>query len=216
LPRSQGEPPEDAGRRAVASGAAAPVPQGIGYRSPELGFSTMTSCICVRNAPDRGYFLVVEGLHGGHHLGDSLAEERPARREQRTPVRPGQVVLVDGDPSGDVLAVAAGRLKILVRLLGADMVLGIALPGDTIGDVSLFDHAPRAATVDSTISFGGDLDQRPAGAQRLTKDHASIPEHHAPGLDPGCCSAPFPQSRARRLLGVVSYGVHGSGGGVAG
>lgn len=74
-----------------------------------------------------------------------LADASTVRRYAR-----GQVVIEEGDPGGDVLVVAEGRLRILIRSPeGLDVVLGFAVVGDTIGEVSLFDGAPRAASVEA-------------------------------------------------------------------
>lgn len=62
----------------------------------------------------------------------------------------GQVVLFAGDRGGDVLVVASGRLKVVARSPeGTDMVLTIALPGDSLGELSLFDLEPRSATIEA-------------------------------------------------------------------
>jgi CRP-like cAMP-binding protein len=62
----------------------------------------------------------------------------------------GEPVLLAGDPGGDLLVVASGRLKVLVRSLdGANMVLANVGPGDTLGELTLLDRAPRSATVEA-------------------------------------------------------------------
>lgn len=64
----------------------------------------------------------------------------------------GSLVLVEGDPGGDILVLASGRLKVLTRSPeGTDMVLTTVVPGDTLGELSLFDREPRSATVEAQI-----------------------------------------------------------------
>jgi CRP-like cAMP-binding protein len=63
---------------------------------------------------------------------------------------PGQMVVVAGDAGGDVLVVAEGKVKVLARSPeGNDVVLNIAVAGDTLGEVSLFDREPRSATIEA-------------------------------------------------------------------
>jgi CRP-like cAMP-binding protein len=64
--------------------------------------------------------------------------------------RKGDPVFVQGDPGGDLLVVASGRLKIVSRSSeGVDVVLGLAGAGDTLGELSLMDRGPRSATVEA-------------------------------------------------------------------
>ena len=86
-------------------------------------------------------------LFGGlpDDLLDELAERSYSRRFAK-----GQVVLDEGEPGGDVLVVAEGRLKVLVRSReGVEVVLTAATRGDTLGEVSVFDEAPRSAAVEA-------------------------------------------------------------------
>lgn len=76
---------------------------------------------------------------------DRLALASRSRRYER-----GQTVFHTGDPGGDLLVVAAGRLKVVARSAeGADVVLAVATEGDTLGELSLLDEAPRSATVEA-------------------------------------------------------------------
>jgi CRP/FNR family cyclic AMP-dependent transcriptional regulator len=64
----------------------------------------------------------------------------------------GQVVVSAGDAGGDLLIVVAGRLKVVARSPeGADVVLATAVVGDTIGELSVVDEAPRSATVEAAV-----------------------------------------------------------------
>jgi CRP-like cAMP-binding protein len=77
---------------------------------------------------------------------DVLGERSVVRRYDK-----GDPVLLAGDPGGDLLVVASGRVKVLVRSPdGANMVLAYAGPGDTLGELTLLDRAPRSATVEAT------------------------------------------------------------------
>ena len=76
---------------------------------------------------------------------DSLAVRATVNRYGR-----GEAVVVTGEPGGDLLIVASGRLKILSRSPeGVDVVLAVAGTGDTLGELSLLDRAPRSATVEA-------------------------------------------------------------------
>lgn len=82
-------------------------------------------------------------------LGDAdlrtLAAAGTLRRYAR-----GQPVFVAGDPGGDLVVVADGRLKVLSRSPeGTDVVLAVATVGDTLGELSLLDRGPRSATVEA-------------------------------------------------------------------
>jgi CRP-like cAMP-binding protein len=62
----------------------------------------------------------------------------------------GQPVFTAGDPGGDLVVVAEGRLKVLARSPdGTDVVLAVATVGDTLGELSLLDRGPRSATVEA-------------------------------------------------------------------
>ena len=75
----------------------------------------------------------------------SLASRATVTRHAR-----GAAVVVAGEPGGDVLIVASGRLKVLARSPdGVDIVLAVVGIGDTLGELSLLDRAPRSATVEA-------------------------------------------------------------------
>jgi len=76
---------------------------------------------------------------------DALAARASVARYHR-----GDPVVVEGEPGGDLLVVAAGRLKIVSRSSeGVAVVLGLAAAGDTLGELSLMDRGPRSATVEA-------------------------------------------------------------------
>jgi CRP/FNR family cyclic AMP-dependent transcriptional regulator len=89
---------------------------------------------------------------------DALAARATVSRHRR-----GDVVVMAGDPGGDLLVVAAGRLKVLARSPdGTDVVLAMVGPGDTLGELSLMDRAPRSATIEAAeasvvVKVSGDV-----------------------------------------------------------
>lgn len=86
------------------------------------------------------------------------------------------MVVVAGDPGGTIMVVASGRLKVVSRSSeGADIVLSYAVPGDTLGELSIFDLEPRAATIEATqasvvITVPHDI------AVALIRDHPDLAE----------------------------------------
>jgi CRP-like cAMP-binding protein len=72
-------------------------------------------------------------------------------RECRTrQYRRGQSVFFEGDPSDAVLIVVEGRLKVIASSNeGDEMLLDVAEPGDSVGEVGVLDGQPRSATVDA-------------------------------------------------------------------
>lgn len=60
----------------------------------------------------------------------------------------GENIFCEGDPSAFAVVVLTGRLKVSsTSAEGHDSVLAFRGPGDLIGELSLFDGAPRSATV---------------------------------------------------------------------
>ena len=82
-------------------------------------------------------------------LDDDLLSTLAAKSHAKSYAK-GQIVVTEGDPGGDLLVVASGRLNILSRSPdGSALVLSGGLPGDTLGELSLFDLEPRSATVEA-------------------------------------------------------------------
>jgi CRP/FNR family cyclic AMP-dependent transcriptional regulator len=76
---------------------------------------------------------------------DALADRATMRDYRR-----GDPVVTVGEPGGDLLIVASGRLKVISRSAeGVEVVLAVATEGDTLGELSLMDSAPRSATVEA-------------------------------------------------------------------
>jgi CRP-like cAMP-binding protein len=72
-------------------------------------------------------------------LGETM-EERVLRR--------GQVLLREGDAGEEMFVVRQGSLVISKAVTGrVEQVLARIGPGDFFGEMSLFDHAPRSATI---------------------------------------------------------------------
>jgi CRP-like cAMP-binding protein len=84
---------------------------------------------------------------------DEATLDTMSARATVTRYRRGDPVVVEGEPGGDLLVVASGRLKVVSRSVdGIDVVLAIASAGDTLGELSLMDKAPRSATVEAAES----------------------------------------------------------------
>lgn len=74
-----------------------------------------------------------------------LAQASVVRRLQR-----GQVLFVEGEASQSFYMVCQGHLRVLRRSdEGNELVLSVSGPGDSIGELSVFDGAPRSATVEA-------------------------------------------------------------------
>src|SRR5215475_14699454 len=94
-------------------------------------------------------------------LGQSL-DERPLRR--------GQVICREGDPGEEMFVVRTGSIVISKRVTGrVEQVLARIGPGDFFGEMALFDHSPRSATVqsDSDVTL---LVLDRSGMRRLTEE----------------------------------------------
>jgi CRP-like cAMP-binding protein len=62
--------------------------------------------------------------------------------------RSGQVVVRQGEPTGDLFSVIRGRLKVFsVNDEGRETMLSVMNAGDVFGEIALFDQEPRSATV---------------------------------------------------------------------
>src|SRR5215471_4367233 len=60
----------------------------------------------------------------------------------------GEVLVRQGDSSGDLFSVVQGRLKVgSVAGEGAEVLLSVVGPGDVFGEIALLDEEPRSATV---------------------------------------------------------------------
>jgi CRP/FNR family transcriptional regulator, cyclic AMP receptor protein len=63
-------------------------------------------------------------------------------------LKKGQVLFRDGDPGEEMYLVRSGTMVVSKPVTGTvEQVLGRAGPGDFFGEMSLFDRAPRSATL---------------------------------------------------------------------
>lgn len=73
---------------------------------------------------------------------DKLAARLRSRRFRR-----GEVMFHRGDPGTTLYLIAEGRVKVTVPTdEGADVVLTVLRPGDLLGELAVFDGAPRSAS----------------------------------------------------------------------
>ena len=61
--------------------------------------------------------------------------------------RDGEAIVRHGETGDCMYVVQAGRVEVLVDAPGGEIRLGVLGPGDTFGEMALFTHAPRSATV---------------------------------------------------------------------
>lgn len=81
--------------------------------------------------------------------GGPLAEMFATGRRVR--LRPGAVLVSEGDDSGRVVLVVSGRLKVSTHSAdGHETVLGFRGRGDLIGELAAIDGEPHMATVEAT------------------------------------------------------------------
>jgi CRP-like cAMP-binding protein len=87
--------------------------------------------------------MLLGGLDDG--VLDALTARARLRHYQR-----GEPVVLAGEPGGDLLVVARGRLKVIARSAeGNDVLLAYTGVGDLLGELTMFDHGPRSATVEA-------------------------------------------------------------------
>jgi CRP/FNR family transcriptional regulator, cyclic AMP receptor protein len=94
-------------------------------------------------------------------LGDSLRERS---------LRSGQVLFHEGDSGEEMFLVRRGSIVISKPVTGrVEQVLARIGPGDFFGEMALFDHSPRSATVQSESEATLLVLDR-AGLRRLTEE----------------------------------------------
>lgn len=87
-------------------------------------------------------FPVFAGLPAGAiHALASMAELQPVYR--------GQTIIEEGEPGDELLVLVRGRAGVHVESISPYVEIGINKldPGDLIGEMSLLENVPRAATV---------------------------------------------------------------------
>jgi CRP/FNR family transcriptional regulator, cyclic AMP receptor protein len=92
------------------------------------------------------------------------------RSMQERPLKRGQVICREGDPGEEMFVVRRGSIVISKLVTGrVEQVLARIGPGDFFGEMALFDHSPRSATVqsDSDVTL---LVLDRAGLRRLTEE----------------------------------------------
>lgn len=57
------------------------------------------------------------------------------------------VIVKQGDPGDTMYFILQGELRVRINVMGKETILATMGPGDFFGDISLFDHGPRAADV---------------------------------------------------------------------
>jgi CRP-like cAMP-binding protein len=96
--------------------------------------------------------------------GADAADFRALGRERR--YDRGVVLFHHGDEPGAVAAILAGRVKLVVPgPQGKDVMLGLAGPGDVLGDVAALDGRPRSATAQAMDAVRATLVTRAAFVQ---------------------------------------------------
>jgi CRP/FNR family cyclic AMP-dependent transcriptional regulator len=101
--------------------------------------------------PDLGELLSRVPLFGGVSAPDLRAAAAASRLRRYAR---GQVVFTTGDPSGSLLVIVSGRMKVVVRSAdGGELMLAVVEPGGVIGELGVVDGGPRSAdaeTLDAT------------------------------------------------------------------
>lgn len=137
--------------------------------------------------------------------------------------RAGEVLLNQGDATGDLFSIIQGRLKVVsVAGAGEEILLSVMGPGDVFGEIALLDEEPRSATVVAAeacrllvvprAAFRALLAQTPALALRMM----ALMARHVRRLSARTEDTVSLDVRARlakTLLGLAErFGVPGAGG----
>lgn len=71
-----------------------------------------------------------------------------AKRAHERPMRVNEILFQRGDPGASMLAILAGRVRVVLSSAdGRDQVLKLLGPGDIFGEIALLDGGPRTADV---------------------------------------------------------------------
>jgi CRP/FNR family transcriptional regulator/CRP/FNR family cyclic AMP-dependent transcriptional regulator len=69
----------------------------------------------------------------------------------RKKYKKNETIFYEGDPGAEMFIVRSGQIKILTTSAdGKEMILGVLLPGDFFGEMSLLDNQPRSAMAVAT------------------------------------------------------------------
>lgn len=86
----------------------------------------------------------------------------------------GEVIFQRGDAGEWLAALKAGRVRLsLITQSGRELTLRHAEPGDTLGELALFDQAPRSADATAVLETTGYLLSRPA-YEALAAKHPAL------------------------------------------
>jgi CRP/FNR family cyclic AMP-dependent transcriptional regulator len=73
----------------------------------------------------------------------------------------GSIVLHEGDVGDMLYFIRKGRVKVvLIHREGREVILNILKPGDCFGEMAVFDHMPRSATIMTELVKNGVIGQR--------------------------------------------------------
>jgi CRP-like cAMP-binding protein len=107
--------------------------------------------------------LIYEALARSRVLGVLAPEDRARLSEQCVgrQFAKNQVVYVAGGPADSMLVLTSGELKVSnYSAEGAELILALVLPGETIGELGMLSNLARSATVIAT---------RPSAAMMLSR-----------------------------------------------
>lgn len=85
----------------------------------------------------------------------------------------GEVLFEEGDTGDYMYLILEGKIRVFTRKNGEKVTLKLLESGDAFGDIALFHHTPRLASVEAT----GDcqlLKLSAAALERLTTNHPAI------------------------------------------
>lgn len=85
----------------------------------------------------------------------------------------GDVLFEQGDAGDYMYLILEGAIRVFTRKNGAKATLKLLETGEAFGDIALFHHTPRLASVEA-ISNCQLLKLSSAGLERLTADHPGI------------------------------------------
>jgi CRP-like cAMP-binding protein len=102
-------------------------------------------------------------------------EERMAFLDFVEPVSCGQnVVLFEEGDTGDCMyLIREGQMRVFTRKKGQAVTLKLLEAGDAFGDIALFHHTPRLASVDA-VRDSQLLKLTTAGLEKLTAKHPGL------------------------------------------
>jgi len=59
----------------------------------------------------------------------------------------GEVIVRQGDPGDSMFVVQAGQVRVLAERDGEETLLNVVGTGELLGEMAIFDHKPRSATL---------------------------------------------------------------------